>query len=146
MSLPVSFSSFIHDRVGRVVIGPPIAQMKHAYLIPGDRVALDPPQPDNVDWLHEKLTVLDISYGSLHRLGPLLVLCVVACVVAGMCAMGLISGVKTGAHKVENIFSSSPSPTSSLTPDQQAQKARCQSIAAQGGYIAPVCQTLIKEQ
>lgn len=146
MSLPVSLSSTIHDRVGRLTIGPPISPMKHAYLIPGDRVALDPPQPDNVEWQHDKLAVLDLSYGALHRIGPMLLPCVAACVIAGLLALLLIGGIKAGAHKVENIFSASPAATSSLTPEQQAQKARCQTIAAQGGYIAPACQDLIKEQ
>ena len=146
MPLSGSFSSAFHDRIGRLVIGPPNGPLKHAYVIPGDRIALDPPQPDNIEWQHEKLAVLDISYAALHRIGPLLLVCVVACVLAGLIALGVIGGVKAGAHKVENIFSSSPAATSSLTPEQQAQKARCQAIAAQGGYIAPACQDLIKEQ
>lgn len=142
---PASYSSALHDRVGHAIIGPPNGPLQHAYLIPGDRIALDPPQPDNVDWLHDKLAVLSLSYGALRRLGPLNFIGLVVVMIVGMAVLGAIGGVKAGAHKVESVFSSSSS-TTTLTPDQQAQKARCQAIAAQGGYVAPACQALIQEQ
>ena len=147
-----SLSSQFHDRVGRVVIGAPIEPMRHAYLLPFDRIAHDPPQSGNVDWLHNKLAVLHLSYGALKRIGPLLVVGVVGVVMAGLVAFALIGGVKTGAHKVEGMFSGSSSASTSsalvsqLSPEDQARKTRCQSMALAGEYVSPECRTLMQEQ
>lgn len=134
----VSLTSTFFNRIGHLLIGPPMSMMRHVYLIPGDRVRQEPIQPDDLEWLHKQAMVGHISRESQHRLGPLVFIGVCAGILAGLLALASIHGVKVGLHKAENALSSHTTSTDG-TAQPSALKKSCDFDREHGNPLSPAC-------
>lgn len=145
----LSRTSRFFNRVGHSLIGPPIPMMQNVYLLPADRVRMEPIQTDNHDWLHKQITVLGISMESLRRMGPLVCFGMCPLLFGGLLALASIHGVKVGFHKAENAFSShsttASGSTSGLTPEQALLKRACDNDRMNGNALSPACTNLPQE-
>jgi len=143
----LSRTSRFFNHVGHLVIGPPIPMMRHVYLLPADRVCQEPIEPDDVDWMRERITLVNLSYESHRRIGPLTTTGIVAYVFAALVALAFVMGIKSGTHKVENAIShaTASSASQALTPQQQALKRACDADRANGNALSPACANLPQE-
>ena len=125
LSQPVSFVSRLLNFLGKVTIGPPaIDALANIYLLPADRVRVDPPQPQNTQWLHDHLAAAYMSREITRRMGAYTTVALVAVMFAGFMLMGLIAGIKMGATGLENAIhakgAAAVTAAKQLTPAQVA--------------------------